>query len=196
MPKEKNKMVVGMRSLKWFPIVSEPANGHPTYGAPILLGAAVKGVLSVNATPYAIVGDDINQIEGELFAGGQFDTETTLNDLEVNAALYGHDWAETTGEMSKGTDHAPSGGLAFVEPYMRTDRTIVYRATCLFKATALNSSEKHESDTRTPGQLTQKNYPVSFKISEDNLRCWRARNEFATEDEANAYVTQTFGAAT
>ena len=191
----KVKTPLGMQTLDFWPITSEAENSHPQYDASINLGAAVKGYLTVSTTTASIFGDDIVQVEDEVFTGAQLDTETTMSDLQVNSKLFGHTWSEADGEESKGTDRAIPGGLSYIEPILRKDKTIIYRATCLRKATALASSEKQEADTRKPGELNPKMNSVSFKVTEDNLRSWRVRNDFETLAAATAFIQKTFGAA-
>lgn len=192
----KVKVPLGMQTLDFWPITSEPDKDHPKYGPSVNLGAAVKGYLTVSTNAASIPGDDINQVEDEVFAGAQLDSETTMSDLQINAQLFGHTWSETAGEESKSTDRAKAGGLSFIEPILRKDKTIIYRATCLRKGTPLASSEKQEADTRKPGELNPKMNAVSFKISEDNLNSWRVRNDFETKEAAEAFIKKTFGAAT
>jgi hypothetical protein len=185
-----------MQTLDFWPITDEPENSHPTYGASVNLGAAVKGYLTVTTNTASIPGDDIIQVEDEVFAGAQLDSETTMSDLQVNAKLFGHTWNENDGEESKGTDRAIPGGLSFIEPILRKDKVVIYRATCLRKATPLANSEKQEADTRKPGELSPKMNAVSFKVSEDNTHSWRVRNDFETAAAALAFIKKTFGAAT
>ena len=192
----KVKVPLGMASLDFWPIKEEPTNGHPKYDAPVNLGAAVKGYLTVSTNVASIFGDDIEQLTDEVFSGAQLDTETTMSDLQINAQLFGHSWAESDGEESKTTDRAKSGGLSFIEPILRKDKTIIYRATCLRKATALASSEKQEADTRRTGELNPKMNAVSFKVSEDAAHSWRVRNDFSSNEAAEAFIKKTFGAAT
>jgi hypothetical protein len=192
----KVKTPLGMRTLDFWPIASEPDKAHPVYGASINLGAAVKGYLTVTTGTATIAGDDINQVDDEFFVSAQLDTETTMSDLQINAQLFGHTWSEEAGEESKSTDRAIDGGLSFIEPILRKDKSIIYRVTCLRKATPLASSEKQEADTRKPGELNPKMNAVSFKIAEDNLHSWRIRKDFETEDAAAAFIKKTFGAAT
>ena len=192
----KVKVPLGMQTLDFWPITDEPENSHPTYGASVNLGAAVKGYLTVTTNTASIPGDDIIQVEDEVFAGAQLDSETTMSDLQVNAKLFGHTWNENDGEESKGTDRAIPGGLSFIEPILRKDKVVIYRATCLRKATPLANSEKQEADTRKPGELSPKMNAVSFKVSEDNTHSWRVRNDFETAAAALAFIKKTFGAAT
>lgn len=189
------KAPLGMQTLDFWPITNETANGHPTYGESINLGAAVKGYLSVTTATASIPGDDIVQVEDEVFTGGQLDTETTMSDLEVNAKLFGHAYAESTGEESKSSDRSALGGISFIEPILKKDKTMIYRATCLRKVSAMPSSEKQEADTKKAGELNPKMNAVSFKVMEDNLQSWRVRNDFATKAEAETFIKTTFGAA-
>lgn len=192
----KVKTPLGMQTLDFWPITVENANSHPTYGAAVNLGAAVKGYLTVTTATASIVGDDAEQLFDEFFTSGQLDSETTMSDLQVNATLFGHSFSEENGEESKSSDSAALGGISFIEPILLRDKSKVYRATCLRKASAIASSEKQEADTRKPSELNPKNNPVSFKVMEDNLGSWRVRKDFESYDAAYAFVKKTFGAAT
>lgn len=186
------KAPLGMQTLDFWPITDEPAKAHPKYDDSVNLGAAVKGYLSVTTATASIAGDDIVQIEDEVFTGGQVDTETTMSDLQVNATLYGHSWSEESGEESKSSDRSKPGGLSYVEPILLKTKAIVYRATCLRKVSAMASSEKQEADTKKPGELNPKMNAVSFKVMEDNTGSWRVRKDFATKDEADAFIRSVF----
>jgi hypothetical protein len=192
----KVKAPLGMKTLDFWPIKSEEDGKHPTYDASVNLGAAVKGYLTVTTASASISGDDIVQVEDEVFTGGQLDTETTMSDLEINAKLFGHTFSAEAGEESKSSDRAKPGGISFIEPILKKDKTIVYRATCLRKVTAMPSSEKQEADTKKAGELNPKMNAVSFKVMEDNLQSWRVRNDFETVEDAETFIKTTFGAAT
>lgn len=192
----KVKTPLGMRTLDFWPIKNEPEKAHPTYEASVNLGAAVKGYLTVTSATASIPGDDAIQVEDEVFTSAQLDTETTMSDLEVNSTLFGHTYSAEAGEESNSSDRAKPGGLSFIEPILRKDKVIIYRATCLYKACAMASSEKQEADTKKAGELNPKMNAVSFKVMEDSKGSWRLRNDFATEAEAAAFIKKTFGAAT
>lgn len=192
--KSKVKVPVGMLTSTFYPIKSEPDNAHPVYDAGLDMGAAVKGYLTVTTASASIPGDDIVQLEEEKFTGGQLDTETTMSDLEVNAVLYGHSYSEENGEESTGDDASKNGGYSFIEPILTKEKKTIYRATCLRKVAAMASSEKQEADTRKPGELNPKMNVVSFKIMMDNMRSWRLRQDFDTEQAAKAFITSVFAA--
>lgn len=192
----KVKTPLGMQTLDFWPIKLEEDGKHPTYDESVNLGAAVKGYLTVNTASASIPGDDIVQVEDEVFTGGQLDTETTMSDLEINAKLFGHTYSSEAGEESKSSDRSKAGGISFIEPILRKDKTIIYRATCLRKVSAMASSEKQEADTKKAGELNPKMNAVSFKVMEDNLQSWRVRNDFESVAAALAFIKTTFGAAT
>lgn len=191
----KVKAPLGMQTLTFHPIKDEPDAKHPTYDTGVDLGAAVKGYLTVTTASATISGDDITQLEDEVFTGGQVDTETTMSDLKVNATLFGHAYGEENGEESNSADRAKPGGLSFVEPILLKDKTTVYRATCLYKVQAMPSSEKQEADTKKAGELSPKMNAVSFKVMEDNSGAWRIRNDFETLAAAQTFIAKTFALA-
>lgn len=196
----KVKMPLGMQTLDFWPIKTEPETGHPTYETAVNLGAAVKGYLAITTATASIPGDDITQLEDEVFTSAQLDTETTMSELAVNATLFGHAFTEagednSGGELSQGSDRAKPGGLSFIEPVLLKTKQIIYRATCLYKAQAMASSEKQEADTKKQGELSPKNNAVSFKVMEDNSGAWRLRQDFDTLAKAKSFVSETFGAS-
>lgn len=188
------KAPIGMRCSWYFPISAEPTNAHPTYGEKLDMGAAVKGYLSVTTASASIPGDDITQVEIEKFISGQLDAETTMSDLEINAKIYGHKYTAEGGEVSSSDDVSPNGGYAFIEPILKKDKTVVYRATCLFKVSAMASSEKQEADTKKSGELSPKNNAVSYKVMEDNTGAWRVRNDFESLAAAQTFIESVFAA--
>ena len=104
----KVKAPLGMQTLTYYPIKTEPDSAHPTYDTGVDLGAAVKGYLTVTTASASIPGDDITQLEDEIFTGGQLDSETTMSDLAVNATLYGHTYTEVGGEESPSSTGRPA----------------------------------------------------------------------------------------
>ena len=179
---------MGMIHSWWYPITAEPPAAHPTYGEKIDMGHAVKGVMSITTVTVEIPGDDEIQVASERFVSGQLDVETTMNDLDVNAKLFGHTYAEESGELSKSTDEPAMGGWAGVEPILQKDKSVVYRATILFRTKPIASSEKQEADTRKPSEGNPKNNAVSLKLFRDNSTAWRHRKEFPTLEEADAWI--------
>lgn len=189
------KVPLGMRRSWYYPITEEPANKTPVYGPKLDMGAAVKGYLSVTTASGEIPGDDVTQLSVEKFVSAQLDAETTMSDLEVNAKIYGHQYNEGE-ETSTSDDVSPNGGYAFIEPIMLKNKSVVYRATCLRKVSAMASSEKQEADTKKSGELSFKNNVVSYKVMEDSTGTWRLRKDFETQEAAEEYIEGIFAAST
>ena len=185
------KVPLGMRRSWYFPITDEPANKRATYDKKLDMGAAVKGYLAVTTASGEIPGDDITQLSVEKFISALLDAETTMSDLEINAKIYGHKYNDGE-EASTSDDVSPNGGYAFIEPIMMKDKTVVFRATCLLKVSAMASSEKQEADTKKTGELSFKNNVVSYKVMEDNTGTWRLRKEFETQAAAEEYIDGIF----
>ena len=189
------KVPVGMQTLDFWPMSYTDPENPPKYDGRVHLGAAVKGYLTITTDPATIAGDDTTQLYAEVFSGAQLDTETTMNDLKLNALLFGHEIPDENAELSRSVDMPQYGGISFIEPILVKDRGVVYRATCLFKCVAMSSSEKQEADTRKPGDFNPKMNAVSFKVFENEKKVWRIRQEFGYADEAEAFILNTFGAA-
>ena len=191
----KVKTPVGMVTSNWYPITAEPENAHPTYGAAVDMGAAVKGYLTITTASSEIPGDDIIQVSADEFVSCQADVETTLDDLELNSMLYGHTYSEEAGEVSNAADSAKPGAYSFIQSILKKDKTKVFRATILFKCTAISSSEKQEADTKKPGELSPKMNAVQLKCVPDNSGAWRQRKEFDTQKAAEEWIASVLSPA-
>ena len=187
------KVPIGMRSSYFAKIKTEPANAHPTYDTVLDMGAAVKGYINITSATSEIFGDDIALLHGENFVSAQADVETTKNELELNAALFGHAYSESDGEASNADDVAPAGAYAFIEPIMDKSKKITYRATFLYKVQPMLNSEKTEADTKK-NDFNPKMNAISFFVMPDNTGDWRARKEFDTEAAAESYIAGLFAA--
>lgn len=185
------KVPIGMRYSFWWPIISEPAAAHPIYGSKVDMGAAKKGTVTITTAPFDYAGDDINLIHDEAYVNHQVDAETSLSDLELNAMLYGHSYEDGI-ETSGSDDTSGLGAYGFIEPIIKRDKTKVYRATFLYKNSPLASSEKQEAETKETA-INPKNYGFSLFGTVDNLGKWRARQDFATEEDALAFLDACAG---
>lgn len=183
---------IGMRASLFFPIASEPANARPVYETEVDMGTAVKGYLSVATVTGEIVGDDVTQLDAEMFASGTLDVETTMSDLQVNATLYGHSYTELDGEVSNSSDIPTPGGYAYVEPILLKDRTTVFRTSIYPKVCAVAASEKSEADTKKPSEFSPKMTAVQFKVSPDARGDWRIRSEYETLEAAMTAIRAFF----
>lgn len=188
------KAPIGLRRAWWWPITEEPANSKPTYAAAVDMGSNVRSYLSLTTASGEIRGDDVTQVAVDVFVSGQLDVETNYSDLELNARLYGHTYAEESGEVSKSDDTPKNGGFTTIQVLINTDKSLTYRACCYHKTNPLMSAEKDEADTKPSGELQTKTYPLSLRIQEDNAGIWRVRKDFTTQADAEAWIGTHMGA--
>lgn len=189
------KTPIGMRSSYYSPIVAEPANAHPTYGTPIDMGAAVTGNLAITTAAMSIEGDDEILLEDEKFVKGQFDTETTLDELSINAIIFGHSY-NSGAESSSKDDTSPVGGYGFVQQLLKRDKSTVFRATVLYRVSAMASTEKQVASTRRSSGTEPQMSSVSYSVTSDNTGDWRIRKEFSTFEEAENFLLSILGGST
>ena len=131
---------LGMRRSYFAPITARPGTGHPTYGTVLDMGEAVLGHLAVTYATGDIFGDDASRLHLEQFISGQLDTETTCSELELAAAVYGRKFVDGV-ETSNKDDAAPDGGYGYIEPFLKADKTMVFRAVFLYNVTPMPSQE-------------------------------------------------------
>lgn len=190
------KVPIGMRRSYFGLIATEPENSHPTYNAPVSMGEAVKCELSITTASAAIYGDDVDLLDIETFASAQADAETACDDLETNALIFGHTYASTGDdanvELSGSDDQPPVGAYAYIQHLIKKDKTHAFRGVFFFRASAMPSSEKM-NDATQGSSLDPKMNPVSFKLMPDNLGKWRARKEFTTQADAEAWIATMYG---
>lgn len=198
-PRKKHYSVpVGMQRSIWAPIATEPETGMPTYGDAEELGAARLGTLTVTTSAVDIEGDDVVLDHFEQFQVGTLVSETTLNDLAVNAKMYGHAYDSTdTEEASGGDDKPPFGGYGFLEPILKNGAAApTFRATFLPKVKANPANEAQNAATRQGGQITPSYNNITHSVYTCNTGKWRYRKEFDTEAAAWAYLLGKLGVQT
>ena len=184
---------VGMKRSFWAPIATEPENAIPTYGDVEELGAARLGTLTYTTSEVDIEGDDQVLDHFEQFQVGSLASESTLNDLEVNAKMYGHTYSDGE-ESSGGDDKPPFGGYGFTEPILKSGASApVYRATFLAKVKANPANEAQNAATRQGGSITPAYNNITHSVYLCNTQKWRYRKEFPTEAAAVVYIKTKLG---
>ena len=181
----KTKVKIGCLDLTFCPIASESAGALPTYEAAtneLSLGHAVRAALSVETSELRVYGDDALQISADLFKQGKLDTEALLDDLALEAALYGST-TSTDAVTDGGDDASPAGAVYYVQKLMKKDKSLVYRGVILYRCEASRADYTDESDTKGE-TIEPKNHPVSFVVMLTNSNVWRWRKDFTSESDA------------
>lgn len=179
----KVKEKFGMIYSGFFPIASEPEGTHPVYADPIDLGAAVKAYLAITYAEGQLYGDDVLQLDAREFANAQLDAETLLNDLEVEAALFGSSMSD--GMLTDNAqDAANSGGYGYIQK-LKTKTGTVYRPVFLYKVTPRMTGDN--IDTKA-GSLVFAHNAVTYAVMPDATGAWRSRQDFVTEAAAKSFL--------
>lgn len=194
----KLKTAIGLVGLAFYPASTSG------YAAAVDLGSAVKAYLSVETNDLTIYGDDVLELEMSSFKKGTLNTETWLDELELESKLYGSSYSTISdGTDMESADHiddvTPDGAVTFIRKLLKRDpetkeKTTVYRAIVLPKCTATRASQKEEADTKGEN-LEPKTHPVDFSIQPDEKGYWRYRADFDTEAAAKAYIATKVSAA-
>ena len=182
----KTKVKIGLLHPLFTPIETEPDGAAPVYQdstKELSLGHAVSATLTLTTSDLKVPGDDVMQISATQFISGSLATETLLNSLELDAALFG----STTGEDGTVTDSAddasPAGAVSYIQKLMKKDKKIFFRAVVLFRCEADRASYTDEASTK--GETIEvKNHPVTFNVFTANNNEWRWRKDFDTEAAA------------
>lgn len=192
------KTAIGLKSLVFYPATSSG------YGTAVDLGSAVKAYLSVETNDLTIYGDDVLELEMSSFKKGTLNTETWLDELELESKLFGSSYETVTdGTDKESADHiddvTPDGAVAFIRKLLKRDadtneKKTIYRAVVLPKCTAQRASQKEEADTKGES-LEPKTHPVDFTVAPNDSGYWRYRADFDTEDAARNYIAAKIGAA-
>lgn len=192
--KKQYKVTVGMQRSWWAKIDTEPDGAHPTYTDVEEMGAARLGTLTYETSSTDIEGDDVTLRHFEKFLRGTFVAENTLDELTVNAKIYGHAVDNSDIEHSNQNDASPFGCYAFTQPLIRSGSDdVVWRATFLPKISANPANEAQNAATAQGGQINPGYNNITFTVSVDKTGDWRLRKEFETEALAEAWIMELLG---
>lgn len=195
--KKQYKVTVGMQRSWWAKIATEPDATHPTYTDVEEMGAARLGTLTYETSSTDIEGDDVTLRHFEKFLRGTFVAENTLDELTVNAKIYGHAVDSSDIEHSNQNDASPFGCYAFTQPLIRSGSDdVVWRATFLPKISANPANEAQNAATAQGGQINPGYNNITFTVSVDKTGDWRLRKEFASEALAEAWIMSLLGVET
>lgn len=195
--KKMYKVTVGMQRSWWAKIATEPDTGHPTYTDVEEMGAARLGTLTYETSATDIEGDDVTLRHFEKFLRGTFVAETTLDELTVNAKIYGHTVDESDVEHSNQDDASPFGCYAFTQPLLKTGSDdLIWRATFLLKISANPANEAQNAATAQGGQINPGYNSITYSVTTDKTGDWRLRKEFDSEDDAVAWIMGLLGEST
>lgn len=169
--KEKMGLLYGV----FAPIISEPEDALPLYGAGTSMGAMSKANLSVTTTDAKLYGDDALQVKVDSFVSGSLAVENLRNTLENDAVLFGSTMGSDGVSVDKDTDEPPLGAFGYIQKLMDEDKVLFYRAVWLTKVQAQMGDDNSDSKQ---DKLTFANNAVAFEVMRCSLGAWRFRTEY------------------
>lgn len=181
---------IGLNNFR-FGVLTEAADGTPTYGAAQTPGAAVSCNVEVTNNDASLYADDALQESDTSFSGGTVTMGIDREDQTTMAALLGHT-VDASGVMVRSTnDVAPYVGLGRIVRILRNN-------TLMFKVEFLNKvkfSEPSQEDT-TKGESVEFNtYELEGAIAALANGQWSDSKVFTELDDAKTYLLAKFGTA-
>ncbi len=165
----------------------ETAAAAPTYDTPVSLGPLVTGNLTITNASGEQYGDNKLQEKIDKFASGAIPMEVTDLPKPSAATVLGATYTETNNKVDYGADDEPPyGALQYIKNILRNGVEI-FEAIHYTKARAARPGDN--AQTRS-GSITLQNTTINWSIMTPlhTATKWQYTAEFATRDEAIAYL--------
>jgi len=185
---------IGLTNL-WWGILTEAADGTPSYGAATSFGKAVSAKVETTNNDASLYADDVLAESDKTFASAKVTLGVADDDDTVFAPILGHTVSTesgTKGEMVRNAnDTAPYVGLGRVITKMVNGK-YVYKGEFLYK---VKFSEPSQDDA-TKGESVSFSTPeIEGSASALANGDWSAAQTFNTKDAAVAWVKGKLGTA-
>lgn len=178
---------IGLNSFR-FGILTEAADGTPTYGAAQTPGAAISCSVEVTNNDAKLYADDALQESDTSFSGGTVTMGIDREDQTTMAALLGHTVSDGV-MVRSANDVAPYVGLGRIVRILR-DNVLKYKVEFLYK---VKFSEPSQDDA-TKGESVEFNtYEIEGAIAALANGNWSGNKYFDDLDTAKTYLLAKFG---
>lgn len=181
---------IGLNNFR-FGVLTEAADGTPTYGAAQTPGKAISCSVEVTNNDAKLFADDALQESDTSFSGGTVTMGIDREDQETMAALLGHT-VDAQGVMVRSAnDVAPYVGLGRIVRVMR-DNVLKFKVEFINK---VKFAEPSQDDT-TKGESVEFNtYELEGAIAALANGDWSDTKTFDELDDAKTYLLAKFGTA-
>ena len=182
---------IGLQNFR-FGILTEAADGTPTYGAAQTPGKAISCSVEVENNDASLYADDVLQESDTSFAGGTVTIGIDREDIQTMATLLGHTVDSQTNTMTRNTgDTAPFVGLARIVTVLR-DNVQKFKVEMLYK---VKFSEPSQNDT-TKGESVEFNtYELEGTIAALANGNWSQSGIYDSKEAAQTALAALFGTA-
>lgn len=175
---------IGLTNL-WYGILTEGADGTPSYGGAKSFGKAVSAKVDVSNNDAKLYADDALAESDSSFQSGKVTLGVADDDMTVFSEILGHKVAELGGEMTRNADDvAPYVGLGRVVTKLVNGKR-VYKGEFLFKVKFVEPSQEDETKGDSVDFKTPEIEGTASALANGN---WSASQTFDTKAAAVEWV--------
>lgn len=175
---------IGLTNL-WYGLLTEGADGTPSYGGAKSFGKAVSAKVDVSTNDASLYADDVLAESDSSFQSAKVTLGVADDDMTVFAEILGHKVAESGGEMVRNADDAaPWIGLGRVVTKVK-DGKRQYKGEFLYKVKFGEPSQEDETKGESVDFSTPEIEGSAAALANGD---WSAAQTFDTKDAAVAWV--------
>lgn len=175
---------IGLTNL-WYGILTEGADGTPSYGGAKSFGKAVSAKVDVSTNDATLYADDALAESDSSFQSAKVTLGVADDDMTVFAEILGHKVAVSGGEMVRSADDAaPWIGLGRVVTKVK-DGKRQYKGEFLYKCKFSEPSQEDETKSESVDFSTPEIEGTAAALANGD---WSAAQTFDTKEAAVAWV--------
>lgn len=175
---------IGLTNL-WYGILTEGADGTPSYGGAKSFGKAVSAKVDVSTNDATLYADDVLAESDSSFQSAKVTLGVADDDITVFAEILGHKVADSGGEMVRSADDAaPWIGLGRVVTKVK-DGKRQYKGEFIYKCKFSEPSQEDETKGESVDFSTPEIEGTAAALANGD---WSAAQTFDTKEAAVAWV--------
>lgn len=175
---------IGLTNL-WYGLLTEGADGTPSYGGAKSFGKAVSAKVDVSTNDATLYADDALAESDSSFQSAKVTLGVADDDITVFAEILGHKVADSGGEMVRSADDAaPWIGLGRVVTKVK-DGKRQYKGEFIYKCKFSEPSQEDETKGESVDFSTPEIEGTAAALANGD---WSAAQTFDTKEAAVAWV--------
>lgn len=179
---------IGLNNFR-YGILTEAADGTPTYGGAKTPGKAISCNVEVTNNDAKLFADDVVQESDTSFAGGNVTIGVDRADYQTQADLLGHTYSEENGIERNSNDVAPYVGFGRVIKLM-IDGALKWKVEFLYKVKLAEPSQEDQ----TQGESVEfGTVEMAGQIAQLGNGKWSRGKVFDTKAEAITFLEGLLG---
>ena len=179
---------IGLTNFR-YGVLTEAADGTPTYGGPLTPGKAVSCSVDISNNDASLYADDALAESDTSFAGGTVTMGIDEDDLQTMSTLLGHSITEA-GVMTRSVDDvAPYVGLGRIVTKM-VSNVQKYKVEFLYKVKFSEPSQENQTKGENVEFATTEIEGQVAALANGN---WSVAQSFDTKEAALTYLESLLG---